>query len=523
VERARNHGRAALATLARRLSASRSVHPATRTLPAVRWPTRDEARASRLCSPIRIGCVTARTRSWVPAMVPWRATDEGFVTPEVLDWYGRFADGRPGVLVVEATGVRDVPSGPLLRIGHERFVPGLRELAEVVRRRSAGETRLFVQIIDFLAIKRRPERAAFLRRFLVLRPEHRARLAELLGREAVEALDDAGVREALVALPHAALLSLLDERETEDLERGWRERVTDVHLPHVRDLPATLPPIFAAAARRAREAGFDGVELHCAHAYTLASFLSRLNTRTDGYGGALEARVRLPREVLAAARAAVGADYVVGCRLLGDEVIAGGSRVDDACAHALALARAGLDFVSVSKGGKFEDARQPKVGEAIYPYTGPSGHECMPTQKIDARGPFGRNLELARAIRAALRAAGLETPVIGAGGIASFELAEAALERGDCDLVASARQSLADPDWWRKLELGRGAEVRRCVFTNYCEGLDQQHKQVTCQLWDRDFERGDPGRADGAVARSSDGKRRLVPPPWDPDGPAPQG
>ena len=58
-------------------------------------------------------------------MVPWRATDDGFVTRDVIDWYARFAEGQPGVLVVEATGIRDIPSGPLLRIGHDRFVPGL--------------------------------------------------------------------------------------------------------------------------------------------------------------------------------------------------------------------------------------------------------------------------------------------------------------------------------------------------------------------------------------------------------------
>src|SRR5204862_6027301 len=97
----------------------------------------------------------------------------------------------------------------------------------------------------------------------------------------------------------------------------------------------------------------------------------------------------------------------------------------------------------------------------------------------------------------------------------SFEIAENALQSGVCDFVASARQSLADPDWFAKVELGRGAEVRRCKFTNYCEGLDQSHRQVTCQLWDRDFSLGDPG-ADSKAAplRSADGKRRLIPPPW---------
>jgi 2,4-dienoyl-CoA reductase-like NADH-dependent reductase (Old Yellow Enzyme family) len=486
-----------------------------------RWPTREEARASRLFQRGRIGSRETRTRTWVPAMVPWRATEDGLATPEVLDWYGRFADGAPGVLVVEATGVRDVQSGPLLRIGDERFVPGLARLVERVRERSRGRTRLLVQLIDFLAVRRRPEKDKFVRRFLALRPEHRAGLARATGDGRWGSAAEALVREALLRLPHDELLALLDARERESLEYGARERVTDVHLPHVAELPRTLPAIFAAAARRAEQAGFDGVELHAAHAYTLASFLSPTNTRLDGYGSTPEGRLRLPLEVAAAVRAAVSRDFVVGVRFLGDEVIDGGGRVEDAVRHGLAFARAGLDFLSLSKGGKFDDAKQPKVGHAVYPYTGPSGRECMPTVRIDdprepdARGPFGRNLHLAASVRAAVRAAGLGVPVVAAGGIATFEAAERALADGACDFVASARQTLADPDWFSKLEAGRGAEIRRCKFTNYCEGLDQSHRQVTCQLWDRDFALPDPGAAAGAPpARSSDGRRRLIAPPW---------
>ncbi|MFN0244752.1 MAG: NADH:flavin oxidoreductase, partial [Planctomycetota bacterium] len=454
-------------------------HPGLRKIPRAQWPTRAEAAASALFSPMRVGAFEARTRTWVPAMVPWRSVDEGFVTRDILDWYGRFADGRPGVLVVEATGIRDVKSGPLLRIGDDRFLPGLRELVQVVHERSAGETRLVIQVIDFLNVRRRPAKETYFRRYLTLRPEHRTRLAELCAQPALSAASDDDVRTALLALSDEDVARVLDARELEDLRRGYRERVNDLHLPHVRELPRVLPSAFADAAVRAREAGFDGVELHYAHAYTLASFLSRLNERGDGYGGTRENRIRLPLEVLRAVRAAVGADYTVGCRMLGDEVIAGGSRIDDATYYAVELARAGLDFLSISKGGKFEDAKTPKVGEAIYPYTGPSGLECMPTVHIDERGPFGRNLPLARAIRDAVRTAGLTTPVVGSGGINTFEIAERALRAGDCDLVAAARQSLADPDWWRKMELGRGDEVRRCVFTNYCEGLDQKHQQVT--------------------------------------------
>src|SRR6185436_11934057 len=137
-------------------------------LPEVRWPTREEARASRLFSPIRVGALEVRTRTWVPAMVPWRSVDEGFVTDDILDWYGRFAEGKPGVLVVEATGIRDIPSGPLLRIGHDRFLPGLEKLVRRVKDASEGETLLFIQTIDFLSIRRRPEKKKYFERFLAL-------------------------------------------------------------------------------------------------------------------------------------------------------------------------------------------------------------------------------------------------------------------------------------------------------------------------------------------------------------------
>ncbi|MHC5012484.1 MAG: oxidoreductase, partial [Planctomycetota bacterium] len=436
-------------------------------LPAARWPTREEAGASLLFSPCRLGPLRAEERTWVPAMVPWRATETGFVTPENLDWYGRFAAGRPGVLVAEATGIREVKSGPLLRIGHDRFLPGLRDLVARVREESGGRTRFLVQIIDFLTVRRRPEPETYFARYLDVTTRLRDAIADRTGDVSWHAANEADVRRWLVAADGATHESVLSERELESLRYGYRERVTDLHLPHVRDLPAVLPGLFAAAADRARRAGFDGVELHFAHAYTMASFLSRTNDRSDGYGGSREGRVRLALEVIEAVRDRVGPDYCVGTRFLGDDVIEGGSRIEDAAYYAKRFAEAGLDFLSVSKGGRFEDAKQPRIGQAVYPYTGPSGHECMPTTRIDERGPFGRNVPLAAAIRRAVRAAGHETPVVTAGGICGFDQAESILQRGHADFIGSARQSLADPDWFRKMRLGEGERVRRCVFTNY--------------------------------------------------------
>jgi 2,4-dienoyl-CoA reductase-like NADH-dependent reductase (Old Yellow Enzyme family) len=456
------------------------------TLPPGGWPSREEAAASLLYQPLRVGRMELAERTWVPAMVPWRASDDGLVTPEVLAWYERFAAGQPGAIVVEATGIREVPSGPLLRIGHDRFLPGLKKLVETVRRASGGRTRFLLQIIDFLSIRRRPEREVYLKRYLRVTDRHREALG--LPEEPAETEEtEEKVREVLLGLPEERLPEVLSERELEDLERGYRERVTDLDLPHVRELPQVLPDLFAEASVRARKAGFDGVELHYAHAYTMASFLSARNDRTDGYGGSREGRLRLPIEVLRRVRERVGADFTVGCRYLADECLPGGSDVDD--------------------------AKKPRVGWAAYPYTGPSGYECMPTAISDAFGPFGRNAHPAARIRDAVRAAGFETPIVVAGGICGFAQAEELLQTGVADIVGAARQSLADPDWWRKVRLGRGEEVRRCTYTNYCEGLDQVHKQVTCQLWDRlDLDAPD-------VVRSIDGRRRLTAPAWDSEEP----
>jgi 2,4-dienoyl-CoA reductase-like NADH-dependent reductase (Old Yellow Enzyme family) len=483
-------------------------NPIRHAIAETRWPTADEAESSRLFQPIRVGPVELESRTWVPAMVPWRATDDGFVTPDNLDWYRRFAAGRPGALVVEATGVRDIPSGPLLRIGHDRFLPGLRKLVDTVREACESHTKLFIQIIDFLAVKRRPEKEKYFERFLELKDRHRRALVDLTGDSVWGTAPEKSVREFLLSASDEIVDQVLDARELEALRFGYRESVTDVDLPHVCELPQVLPGIFAAAAGRARAAGFDGVELHYAHAYTMAGFLSALNNRSDGYGGPRENRVRLPLEVYRAVRKQVGDDYVVGLRFLADEVIAGGNRVNDASYFGVEFARAGLDFLSISKGGKFEDAQQPKVGQAVYPYTGQSGYECMPTVLSDATGPFGRSVPQVAAIKRAVNEAGFDTPVVATGGISTFEQAESILQNGQADIVGLARQALADPDWFVKVKLGRGAEVRRCTYTNYCEALDQAHRPVTCKLWDRlDLE-------EEGIASVDEGRRRLLAPPW---------
>jgi dimethylglycine catabolism A len=119
-------------------------------------------------------------------------------------------------------------------------------------------------------------------------------------------------------------------------------------------------------------------------------------------------------------------------------------------------------------------------------------------------------------VKAHLRAARHATPIVAAGGIHNFEQAEAVLATGTADIVGLARQALADPDWFLKVRTGEGAAVRLCKYTNYCEALDQRHREVTCELWDREG-LGVADRSRAALA--ADGKRRLIAPDWSPPPP----
>jgi 2,4-dienoyl-CoA reductase-like NADH-dependent reductase (Old Yellow Enzyme family) len=398
---------------------------------------------SLLFSPLVINGVRLENRVCIPAMVTWLSPD-GTVTDDIRQRYLRYARGEPGMIVLEATGVHEIKSGPLLRISNDSYIAGLRDL--VGQMHDTSPSKVVLQIIHFLRIARRdPE--GYLHR---------------LG------------REDLIGQPDAAVQERLTPRQFEDYFFGYRQRVGDLTREEIRQ----IPPLFAQAARRARLAGFDGAELHMAHAYTLASFLSKLsNQRTDEYGAN---RLLLPLEVIRAVRAEVGTDYLLGVRFLGDEAVVGGNTLEDTRPIALAFAQAGVDYLSISRGGKFEDAKRPKVGEAAYPYTGLSGEACMPNHKL----PPAANIHLAAGIKEAINQAGYFLPVLGSGKINSFELAESILREGKADLIGVARGHLCDPDWTRKVRQGFYADLRQCDYKSVCELLyDQRHYKVVCKLW----------------------------------------
>jgi 2,4-dienoyl-CoA reductase-like NADH-dependent reductase (Old Yellow Enzyme family) len=255
---------------------------------------------------------------------------------------------------------------------------------------------------------------------------------------------------------------------------GYRQTVNDLTPEEVQE----IPELFARAAERARTAGFDGVELHYAHAYTMAYMLSRYNHRKDEYGGSLKKRMFLAEEVVKATRKAVGDDFILGARMNGDEFALGGNSLTQGKAIALRLAELGLDYISISAGGKFEDA-VPEEGEALDPYTGYSGHRSMPPKWM----PEKVNVYLASEIKKTINEAGFNTPVITAGRIPTAEVAESVLVNNEADMVAIARPILADPYWPKKSQEGREKEIVKCIYCNKCREAEGAFEEVTCFQW----------------------------------------
>ena len=180
---------------------------------------------------------------------------------------------------------------------------------------------------------------------------------------------------------------------------------------------AEIVECFAKAAVRAKESGYDGVEIHSAHAYLLNQFYSPLtNQRNDEYGGTLDNRLRLHREVIEAVRDAVGNNYPISVRLGGCDYMDGGSTIEDSVYAAKVLEKAGVDMINVSGG--------------MYRYTR-KGH----TEP-------GYFQDMSSAIKKAVT-----IPVMLTGGIKTMDDAEKLLKSGAADLIGVGRELLKNPHW----------------------------------------------------------------------------
>ena len=203
---------------------------------------------------------------------------------------------------------------------------------------------------------------------------------------------------------------------------------------------------FVAAALRAKAAGFDGIEIHAAHYYLLSEFLSPYtNRRTDRWGGSREGRSRLVVETIRAVRKAVGPDTLLLCRMHAVEFVEGGLSEADAHCFAKTFADAGVDVINASGVGQSSLG----VWEGQSFLNTSSG--LPKTALAGAYAPYtGRLRE------------GLGIPVIAVGKLGEKGVAQQVLDAGQADLVAIARQLIADPETGTKILEGREDEIQRC-------------------------------------------------------------
>lgn len=220
---------------------------------------------------------------------------------------------------------------------------------------------------------------------------------------------------------------------------------------------------FAACALRAKQAGFDAVEIHGAHGYLLHSFVSPFsNKRTDAYGGCLEGRVKFSLDVVRRVRATVGEEYPIIYRMSVAEGVAGGVSLEEMKTFACMLEAAGVDLLHVSQGGDFNWMVSPSAVEEKAKYI---NHAAEIKQVISI-------------------------PVIGVGRIPDPYLADQILQAGKADLVTMARASLADPALPNKAKAGRLQEINYCIgclqgCTKGCTvnpwiGRESTHKIESC-------------------------------------------
>ncbi|MFF4354977.1 mycofactocin system FadH/OYE family oxidoreductase 2 [Streptomyces sp. NPDC001530] len=214
---------------------------------------------------------------------------------------------------------------------------------------------------------------------------------------------------------------------------------------------------YATVAGHCAEGGFDGVELQCSHSSIVRGFLSpATNRRTDEYGGSLPNRARLLMEIIRAVRAALGPDRALGVRLCGDELIEGGTTIDEAVDVARMVEATGeVDYINTSIGVATSTLYMIEASMTV---------------------PAGYALFVSNAIRRAVR-----LPVVGVGRIKDPVQAERALAEGHCDLVGVVRGQIADPDFLGKARAGRTDAIRTCLSCNQeCVGRMGLNRWLGC-------------------------------------------
>ena len=381
-----------------------------------------------LWTPLQLGPVTARNRIVFSAHLTNYARD-GKPTAQHAAYYAARAAGGAGLIITEehSTHPTDWPYEKLIHGFHRDVIPGYRAITEAVHRHRVP---IFAQINH-----NGGQASSMYSRLPVWAPS---------------AVADPLFREVPKAVTHA---------EIDEIIAGY-----------------------ALVAEHCAEGGFDGIELQCSHSSIVRGFLSQAtNQRTDQYGGSIENRARLLTEIVAAVRKVIGNRLALGVRLCGDELIEGGTTIDDAVRVAqIAEATGQVDYINTSIG----------VATASLFMIEASMHI-----------PPGYALFIPSAFRKAV-----DLPVVGVGRFKDPLQAERALAEGHCDLVGVVRGQIADPDFAAKARAGATDDIRLCLSCNQeCVGRMGLNRWLGC------IENPRTGReAEPRVAISAKSKRVLV-------------
>jgi len=353
----------------------------------------------KLFQPGRIGSLEIKNRLVMPPMATNYASKDGSITDRQTDYYEERAKGGVGLVIVEISCV-DAPVGKgamrQICIDDDKLIPNLSKLAK--------------------AIKRHGARAA-----IQLHHAGRQTSSQITGHQPVA--------PSPIPAPEGEMPRELTSDEI-----------------------AALIACFAAAAERARKAGFDGVEIHGAHGYLISEFLSPLsNHRQDAYGGSVENRARFLLEVIKSIRGKVGNDYPVWCRLSAVEIGAdGGITVEETQTVARLAEKAGVNAIHVS------------------------AHTVGPARRPPMAQPPGSFVPYAQAVKEVV-----SVPVITVGRIPP-EFAEDVIRDGKADFVSMGRQLLVDPHLPRKAESGELEEIRPCLCCMTCLDSISWRKEGVC-------------------------------------------
>lgn len=378
-----------------------------------------------LSSPGQIGTLTVPNRIFVTAMGVSLAEEDGTVGERLINYHVAHAKGGAGMIVTGVMGVA-WPVGAVqpkqTAISDDRFLPGLKRLVDAVH---AAGGRIATQL-------------------------HHGGLVAGYSAEGGHPL-------WAPAIPPVFSGDFPSYFLPEEMAAFAGAVVPEIKILTKEDIAVAVQQ-FAAAAARAKAAGFDGIEVHGAHGYLLSSFMSpATNTRTDDYGGDLKGRARLLLEVVRAVRDTIGPDFPMWVKIDSREM---GKKNGITIDHALELApmveAAGADGITISA---YHDVGQGKLHSA----------SNIPHEP-------GIHLEFAAAIRKVVN-----IPVIASGRV-ELDRGQKALTDGQFDFLAMGRKILADPDLPVKLAEGRTEDIRPCIYCYTCVSTAYLREQVRCAV-----------------------------------------